>query len=130
MAESENKQSKRGLRQFKKYEDDIQTFSLSNNSNIKTGVVTERWPQDVLCGCFFMAFCVGMVMIAWFGFTHGNARKLMAPLDKNNNFCGIGQYDDYSYLYITNATWHRNPDQMFETAVCVHSCPDGMGDQL
>lgn len=45
-----------------------------------------------------------MIFITIYGFAHGNIKKLLAPIDGNNNFCGDGDYKDYPNLYIGDLT--------------------------
>jgi hypothetical protein len=40
-----------------------------------------------------------MGLITSYGYTKGNPRKLLAPLDSEGNFCGIDGLVDFPYLY-------------------------------
>jgi hypothetical protein len=79
-----------------------------------------------------------MIFITVYGFAHGNIKKLLAPIDGNNNFCGVGDYKEYPNLYIGNlldavAEGALTPSAAFKTAVCVKTCPvsvsSGTGDR-
>jgi hypothetical protein len=65
-----------------------------------------------------------MIFITVYGFAHGQIDKLLAPIDGNDNFCGIGDYKDYPNLYIGNVLDAvTGPAAAFKTAVCVKTCP-------
>lgn len=74
-----------------------------------------------------------MGFITFYGFVHGDVTKLLAPLDGNNNFCGVNNgkghdYTDYPYVYIGNLEESvtggvADAATIFDTAVCVKSCP-------
>lgn len=73
-----------------------------------------------------------------YGFIHGDVRKLLAPIDGNNQFCGVKNGDgknddlrDYPYLYIGNlkkavvagvSSGYKFKDA-FESGVCMKTCP-------
>jgi len=70
-----------------------------------------------------------------YGFIHGNVHKLLAPIDGDNQFCGVknddgnGDLTDYPYLYIGNledavvAGASDNFKLAFKSGVCVKTCP-------
>lgn len=82
-----------------------------------------------------------MGFMSVYGFIHGNVNKLLAPIDGNNQFCGVknddgsGDLTDYPYLYIGNlnaavasaaegaALGSDNFHKAFATGVCVKTCP-------
>jgi len=75
-----------------------------------------------------MGFCT------FYGFVHGDVKKLLAPLDGNNHFCGIDNgvgynYTDYPLAYIGNlknavtGSTFGGIAEVADTFVCVKSCP-------
>jgi hypothetical protein len=47
----------------------------------------------------------------------------MAPLDGDNNFCGITtDFEDYEHLFVTNLVG-TSASEIFESGVCVKKCP-------
>lgn len=81
-----------------------------------------------------------MGFLTVYGFIHGDVTKLLAPLDGNNQFCGIkngdkpdGDLVDYPNLYIGDLTSavvkasSGDTGGAFSTAVCVKICPKNMG---
>lgn len=51
----------------------------------------------------FFAFLGAMGYCTMYGYKHGNVKKLLAPLDGDNKFCGVDSgYEDYPKLYITD----------------------------
>jgi hypothetical protein len=77
-----------------------------------------------------------MIFITIYGFAHGNITKLLAPIDGNNNFCGIDEYKDYPVLYIGNllkATVGAGTGQLasvFDTSVCAKKCPESYDGKI
>lgn len=80
----------RGHSQQQKYEEDVQQFSVALNSDIKTGMVEKRGCTDLICTIAFVAFLIMMINFSVYGYRVGNVRKLMAPIDRHDHFCGIG----------------------------------------
>lgn len=62
-----------------------------------------------------------MVYLTSYGYANGDTAKLTAPLDADNNFCGVGAYSDYPYLYLTDIT--TNIMTTFRSGICVSECP-------
>jgi hypothetical protein len=55
--------------------------------------------------------------------------KLTAPLDADLNFCGIGEFADYPYLYLTDFT-SPDPTHIFQSGLCVKTCPETLEEGL
>jgi hypothetical protein len=53
---------------------------------------------------------------------NGQFRKLIAPLDANDNFCGFAEYADYPYMYLTDFD-DADVAEIFVSGVCVKECP-------
>lgn len=95
------------------------------------GVVRERPVTDVFFSLMFVGYIILMVYVSFYGMYHGNIRKLMAPLDRNHNFCGFDQYRDYPNLYVAHGNFSsKTIEEMFNTAVCVWSCPTTLTESL
>ena len=62
-----------------------------------------------------------MVSISLYGFSKGNYKKLIAPVDANNNLCGFSDgFVDFPYLFVTDLNASvKNPKRLFESSVCV-----------
>jgi hypothetical protein len=43
-----------------------------------------------------------MMFGTFYGFVHGDVKKLLAPMDGAGNFCGVGDFKDYPNLYFSN----------------------------
>lgn len=65
----------------------------------------------------------------YYSYQNGDVSKLTAPLDADLNFCGVGEYADYPYLYLTDFT-SPNPNHIFSSGVCVSKCPDTIEEGL
>jgi choline transporter-like protein 2/4/5 len=57
---------------------------------IGEGPLFNRSCTDVLCLLIFLIFCGGTFAIAEYGFSKGNPSELLAPLDADGKFCGLG----------------------------------------
>lgn len=58
---------------------------------------------DLLCCILFLAFIVGMISSAIYGYAKGSPGKLIAPIDGGGNICGYSPgFEDYTHLYIDN----------------------------
>jgi len=105
-----------------KYGDDCAGFSV-RNSGIENGLVTDRKCTDMLMLILFVAFLGAMGYVTAYANKHGDLDKLMAPLDGDDNFCGISAgFEDYGHLYITDLSI-ASVNGIFDTAVCVKECP-------
>lgn len=104
-----------------KYQEDMANFSVKTDTKIANGVVDERACTDVLCLAAFIFLLVTMGACTNYGLTNGDIDKMTAPIDGNNNFCGIGDYADYEKLYFTDLG--LDVYGIFENSVCVKSCP-------
>lgn len=58
------------------------------------------------------------MVLAFVAFSLGNPKRLAQPFDPDHKPCGIGEYEEFKYIYF--ATPH--PDYLYRTA-CVRSCP-------
>lgn len=82
----------------------------------------------MICLIIYIAYVGAMIFITIYGFSNGDIKKLLAPIDGKGNFCGIGDLKDYPNLYIGNlldatASAALDPGGAFGTAVCVKECP-------
>jgi len=77
---------------------------------LKNGPVMNRSCTDIICCCLFLAFCVGMVGTACYGFIKGDPYLLLTTWDYDSkiilnkfiqgNGCGYNKTTlDYPYLY-------------------------------
>jgi hypothetical protein len=105
-----------------KYGDDVGKFNISDCSKIKNGPVMERNPTDFFCLLVFLAFFGTMIAATIYGFKKGDVEKYIAPLDGNDNFCGIDAgYEDYPKLYLPKLL--GSPTDIFNEGMCVKECP-------
>ena len=85
-------------------EDEYQVDERLNN-----GPLLDRSCTDFLCTLLFMLFIGGFVVVAVFGFKHGDPKALFAPLDADGNFCGVSPgFEAFGLLYfqdIAAADW-------------------------
>lgn len=96
-------------------------FSVKTDTKISSGVVDDRSCTDLLCLLVFILFLGSMGFCTDYGIKNGDIDKMIAPIDGNGNFCGIDDYADYSNLYFTYLG--VDIDEIFDSAVCVKSCP-------
>eukprot|EP00499_Haloplacidia_sp_CaronLabIsolate_P015236 CAMPEP_0196781634 /NCGR_PEP_ID=MMETSP1104-20130614/10011_1 /TAXON_ID=33652 /ORGANISM="Cafeteria sp., Strain Caron Lab Isolate" /LENGTH=754 /DNA_ID=CAMNT_0042151867 /DNA_START=46 /DNA_END=2310 /DNA_ORIENTATION=+ len=101
--------------------------------------------RDVLCILIFMAFWLGMIIVASIAFTDGNAFRLLYGKDFKGNICGhdsgVSSLDKVAYPRLTEdllAARDRfgslsgaidNINKINFFGICVSSCPDA-GDYL
>ena len=87
---------------------------------------------DILCCIIFLAFLVGMLTAAIYGYVNGDPWKLIAPIDGASNICGFDAgYEDYTKLYIADITSAaQDPHNVFTWGVCVKSCPESATDEV
>lgn len=76
----------------------------------------KRRITDITFLLVFIAFWVGMIIVAARGFANGDPARLLYFIDYNGNRCGEGTFEDYKYTHWTH------PANMY-TNVCVNSCP-------
>ena len=71
----------------------------------------------------FLAFLVAMGVCTHHGYSNGQVDRLLAPLDGDDNFCGVdAKVKDYPFLFITNIGV-ASPAENFRRSVCVKKCP-------
>ena len=87
---------------------------------------------DILCCIIFLAFLVGMLTAAIYGYVNGDPWKLIAPIDGDKNICGFTPgYGEYPKLYIGSIVKAaQNPNDVFAYGVCVKSCPESNTDDV
>jgi hypothetical protein len=118
MEGDDNYQAQAGGRK-KGYDDDVNGFSFKGDGIVRA----ERGCTDVPCLLVFIAFVISMGYVTFIGFTEGNIKKLIAPLDGDHKFCGIREgYEEYENLYIADFT-QTTVNGIFGSAVCVKECP-------
>lgn len=109
-------------RKVEKYDEHTKGFSVKDCSHIKDGIVKERKVTDFLCLVLFLAFFGTMGACTMYGFKKGDVEKYIAPLDRDNHFCGIDAgFEDYPKLYLTSL--FGTPQQIFGSGVCIKKCP-------
>ena len=96
----------------------------------------DRKCTDCFCFIVFIAFVGVMGYLTKYGLTHGNVEKLLAPLDGDNNFCGVTVngtkgYEDYKLLYLTSLSG-TSAKAVFENGVCIKGdeCPQDDGKAI
>jgi hypothetical protein len=116
-------------RKQEKYSAHTEGFSVKECSNITDGVVRERKVTDFFCLVLFLAFFGAMGACTMYGFKKGDVEKYVAPLDRNNHFCGIDAgFEDYPKLFLTNLI--GSPKEIFASGVCVKTCPKSDKDTI
>ena len=85
---------------------------------------------DILCCIIFLAFLVGMLTAAIYGYVNGDPYKLVAPIDADGAICGFDPgFAEYPKLYIADITAAaKNPNDVFSYGVCVKECPESNTD--
>lgn len=108
----------------KGYDDDVNGFSCKGSSSIQDGIVrAERGCTDCFFLLIFLAFVGSMGYLTFLGYKEGDLPKLLAPLDADNNFCGITEgFEEYSNLYLTDFST-PTAKAIFASGVCVKECP-------
>jgi hypothetical protein len=105
-----------------KYTNDTANYN-AKELGLGSGIVRERAVKDVFCLFIYIAFLGAMVYCASYGNKNGQLDKLLAPLDGNDKFCGIGaEMKEYPRLYITDLS-STSFKKAFASAVCVEKCP-------
>jgi choline transporter-like protein 2/4/5 len=92
---------------------------------LNNGTIENRHCTDILFCLLFMAFIVGCVVVASFGFSKGNPNLVLYPYDEDGNQCGLGSATQYPYIYFYNTLDNLNNYNTTGIAqgVCVTTCP-------
>ena len=113
-----------------KYGEDANGFTLKDNEDMKDGMNRNRKMTDILMLILFVSFIGAMGFCTVYGLKHGKTRKLTAPLDGSNNFCGVTPgFEGYNKLYLTDLN-SISATGIFSKGVCVQACPKKAGDAL
>ncbi|KAJ3105822.1 hypothetical protein HDU97_007466 [Phlyctochytrium planicorne] len=93
------------------------------------GPIDKRHCHDLIFLVIFIAFWVGMIIVAQTGIKYGDPNKIIKPRDSWGNYCGLGprnnsgpDLSDKPYVYFFNPI---SPSLM--PAVCVKECPTVSG---
>lgn len=128
-AQQPQKAQTRDEKKLAKYDEDMKGFSVANNSNITDGCVKERRVTDFGCLVVFLVFLGAMIGCTLYGFKKGDVAKYIAPLDGQDNFCGIdANYKDYPKMFLTSLS--GSPSTIFSSGVCVKACPKSKTDTI
>ena len=69
-----------------------------------------------------------------YGINNGDVKKMMAPYDKDNNFCGVSNATkNYPSLYFPQLQKDATDNivrSIFRHAICVKKCPKKQGDPI
>ena len=69
------------------------------------GPFKKRQCSDMLCCLVFLLFLGGLGACSFYGYSNGDPKALLAPLDGTGNLCGVDTgYEDYPYLYFADIT--------------------------
>lgn len=104
-----------------KYKDDMDAISL-NRDTYANGINQDRSCTDFLCLIVFGVFLLAMGGITAYTIAKGNVDKMVAPIDRNLNFCGFGERADYQKLYFAYEGVYDTTD-ILNKGVCMKSCP-------
>lgn len=115
----DNYQAASGGGRKKGYDEEVSGYSFKG-----TGIErAERGCTDCPFLLLFLALIGSMSYITFLGFQEGDVAKLIAPLDGDNNFCGISEgLEEFPILYITDFT-QSSVKAIFDSGVCVKECP-------
>jgi len=97
----------------------------------------KRYPRDLHICILFIAFWIGMIVIAIFGFIYGNPWKLIKPTDYDQNMCGYPKgsgnknkvdLTNKKYLWypfkLTSLDFSENQIiDAISLGICVEKCP-------
>eukprot|EP01137_Pigoraptor_chileana_P008442 Opistho-2@55293 len=98
----------------------------TSNAPATCGIETDRSCRDVFFLLLYVAFWIGMLVIAGFAFTKGNPARLLYGVDSRGNLCG---YDNSNIDgSLPNLRGYKNllsfVDEIGATrSLCVVSCP-------
>jgi hypothetical protein len=117
-----------------KYADALNDFSVKNSGcSDESPLNKDRKCQDPICLILFLIFLGAMLGCTIYGISNGDVKKMMAPYDYQNRFCGIGAMAEYDNLYFTDLEPSESEDvvrMLFNNAVCVKNCPKTDGASL
>eukprot|EP01017_Pseudomicrothorax_dubius_P022500 TRINITY_DN24371_c0_g1_i1.p1 TRINITY_DN24371_c0_g1~~TRINITY_DN24371_c0_g1_i1.p1 ORF type:complete len:655 (+),score=109.81 TRINITY_DN24371_c0_g1_i1:198-2162(+) len=95
-------------------------FKVSEtHDQLDNGPVEERGCTDICCCLLFIAFAIGLAIIAGYAFQNGQPKYLTAVYDADRNACGFESAKDYPYLYFP-----RPILGYLNQSVCVQKCPN------
>jgi hypothetical protein len=83
--------------------------------DLAQGVHDRRTCADLVCLLLFLAFQVGLFVIAIYGFVHGSPTLLVEPFNSYGYQCGVSPLKQYPYLYA--------PSPQTPFYVCANGCP-------
>ena len=66
------------------------------------GIEMERNCTDVRCLIIFLIFVLTSISLIGFALPKNQVIKFSAPLDADNNYCGVGKMEGYNKLFITS----------------------------
>lgn len=92
------------------------------------GPIHNRSCTDILWLIFFIIFLGAWGYVGYYGMTHGNIQKLLAPVDSNGQRCGLDSgLEDKKYLVFFNIEKCLSPSTPITGCptpqVCVTQCP-------
>lgn len=79
---------------------------LSPEDDVRNGPYEDdkRECRDIFFCLFFIAFIIGVIIVAYLGLFYGNPNKVLYPYDEDAHQCGRDDYKDYKYLYFYSYT--------------------------
>ncbi|KAL3871869.1 hypothetical protein ACJMK2_039841 [Sinanodonta woodiana] len=93
------------------------------------GPIKNRSCTDVLCCLIFVIFVLGLAVVGYFGFTYGDPRLLLYPVNSEKELCGFGKYRAKPNLFFFDlVTCGRMGPGVFVDGcptpqICVTDCP-------
>lgn len=102
-----------------KYKDDLDGFSTGLTDE---GINRDRGCTDILCLIIYIAFIGAMIYATIFGYTNGNVKKLTAPIDADNNFCGFGDNAGFDSMVLSSYEISKVYG-ILSAGICVKECP-------
>ena len=80
------------------------------------GPTQDRECRDIICCLLFIAFLVGMVLCAQYGYNNGDITMLLSSYNSKGNAC----QGDHHLLYLPSLF---SGDSIWENSCCVSNCP-------
>ena len=100
---------------------------------LKNGPINNRGCTDILCLLVFVAFLVGMVGVAGYGYLYGDYQLLLTTFDSDGYGCGWNKTTkDYPFLYFPVVDLAKiqqaeptvtDMSQLLSYSTCVKECP-------
>ncbi len=103
-------------------------FNMGEKSGKDFGPVNNRRCHDIFFSILFVAFWVGMFMIAGFAVKNGDVNRLRYGIDSDGNLCGVNNATGLD-MSGSPSLYYFNPTAPTTTYKrCLSACPNNTGD--